>query len=43
MRHTLQYGSEVWEGNKTQAATLKSVMLAGAKRILVGVLLLTDL
>ena len=27
-------GSEVWEGYKTQAATLESVMLGGAKRIL---------
>ena len=34
VRPTLQYGSEVWEGNKTQAATLELVMLAGAKRIL---------
>ena len=34
MRPTLEYGSEVWEGNKTQAATLESVMLGGAKRIL---------
>ena len=31
MRPTLQYGSEVWEGNKTQAATLQSVMFGGAK------------
>ena len=28
------YGSEVWEGNKSQAAALESVMLGGAKRIL---------
>ena len=27
-------GSEVWEGFKTQAATLESIMLGGAKRIL---------
>ena len=31
VRPTLEYGSEVWEGNKTQAAALESV---GAKRIL---------
>ena len=34
VRPTLQYGSKVWESNKTQAATLESVMLGGAKRIL---------
>ena len=31
---TLEYGSEVWEGNKVQAAALESVMIGGAKRIL---------
>ena len=31
---TLEYGSEVWEGNKVQAAVLESVMIGGAKRIL---------
>ena len=31
VRPTLEYGSEVWEG---QAAALESVMLGGAKRIL---------
>ena len=30
----LEYGSEVWEGNKSQTAALESVMLGGAKRIL---------
>ena len=30
-RQTLEYGSEVWEANKTQAAALESVMLGGAK------------
>ena len=30
------YGSEVWEGNRTQVAALESVMLGGAKRILAG-------
>ena len=34
VRPTLEYGSEVWEGNKTQAAALESVMIGGAKRIL---------
>ena len=34
VRPTLEYGSEVWEANKTQAAALESVMLGGAKRIL---------
>ena len=34
MRPTLEYESEVWEGNKSQAAALESVMLGGAKRIL---------
>ena len=33
-RSTLEYGSEVWEANKTQETALESVMLAGAKRIL---------
>ena len=28
------YGSEVWEGNKSQAAALESIMLGGAKRVL---------
>ena len=27
-------GSEVWEGNKSQAAALESVLLGGGKRIL---------
>ena len=34
VRPTLEYGSEVWEGNKAEAATLESVMVGGAKRIL---------
>ena len=34
VRPTLEYGSEMWEANKTQAGALKSVMLGGAKRIL---------
>ena len=28
---TLEYGSEVWETNKTQDAALESLMLGGAK------------
>ena len=31
---TLEYGSEVWEANKTQAAALESLLLGGAKCIL---------
>ena len=34
VRPTLEYGSEVWEGNKAQAAALESVVIGGAKRIL---------
>ena len=34
VRPTLEYGSEVWEGYKAQAAALESVMIGGAKRIL---------
>ena len=30
----LEYGSEVWEGNKSQATSLESIMLRGAKRVL---------
>ena len=29
VRPSLQYGSEVWEGNKSQAAPLESVLLGG--------------
>ena len=31
---SLEYGSEVWEGNKSQVASLESIMLGGAKRVL---------
>ena len=31
---SLEYGSEVWEGNKSQAASLENIMLGGAKRVL---------
>ena len=34
LRPSLEYGSEVWEGNKSQAATLESIMLGGVKRVL---------
>ena len=35
LRPSLEYGSEVWEGNnKSQVASLESVMLGGAKRVL---------
>ena len=34
VRPTLEYGNEVWENNKSQAAALESVILGGVKRIL---------
>ena len=34
VRPSLEYGSEVWEGNKSPAAALESVLLGGGKRIL---------
>ena len=34
VRPTLEYGSEVCEGNTSQAAALESIMLGEAKRIL---------
>ena len=34
LRPNLEYGSEVWEGDKSQAASLESIMLGGAKRVL---------
>ena len=30
VRPSLEYGSEVWEGNKSQAAALESVLLSGS-------------
>ena len=33
-RLRIEYGSEVWEGNKSQAGSLESIILDGAKRIL---------
>ena len=34
VRPSLEYGSEVWEGNKSPAAALESVLLGGGKHIL---------
>ena len=34
VRPCLEYGSEVWECNKTQASALESVLLGGAKKVL---------
>ena len=34
LHRSLKYGSEVWEGNKSQAASLESIMFGGAKRVL---------
>ena len=34
IRPSIEYGSEVWEGNKSQASCLDSIILDGAKRIL---------
>ena len=34
IRHSIEYGSEVWEGNKSQAGSLESIILDGAKWIL---------
>ena len=34
IRPSIEYGSEVWEGNKSQARSLESIVLDGAKRIL---------
>ena len=34
LRPSLECGNEVWQGNKSQAASLKSIMLGGAKRAL---------
>ena len=31
---SIEYGSEVWEGNKSRAGSLESIILDGAKRIL---------
>ena len=34
IRPSIEYGSEVWDGNKSQAGSLESITLDGAKRIL---------
>ena len=34
IRHSIEYGSEVWEDNKSQAGSLESIILDGAKQIL---------
>ena len=34
IRPSIDYGSEVWEGNKSQAGSLDSIILDGAKLIL---------
>ena len=33
-RPSIEYGSDVWEGNKTQVGSLESIILDEAKRIL---------
>ena len=32
IRPSIEYGSEVWEGNKSQAGSLESIILDGTKR-----------
>ena len=34
IRPSIEYGSEVWEGNKSETGSLESIILDGAKRIL---------
>ena len=34
IRPSIEYGGEVWEGNKSQVDALESIILGGAKRIL---------
>ena len=34
IRPSIEYGGEIWEGNKGQVAALESIILGGAKRIL---------
>ena len=34
LRQRLVYGSEVWDGNMSQAASLESIMLGGDKRVI---------
>ena len=34
IRPSIEYGSEIWEGNKTNSNALESIILRGAKKIL---------
>ena len=34
LKHSTEYGSEVWKCNKSQASSLESILLEGAKKIL---------
>ena len=34
VRSSLDYGSEIWDCNKSQARALESILLGGAKKIL---------
>ena len=34
IRPSIEYRSEVWEGNKSQAGSMESIILDGAKQIL---------
>ena len=34
IRPSIEYGSEVWEGNKNQTGSLESIILDGTKQIL---------
>ena len=34
IRPNIEYGSEVWKGNKNQVASFESIVLDGAKQIL---------
>ena len=34
IRPSIEYGVEVWEGNKSQVDALESIVLGGAKQIL---------
>ena len=36
LRPSMEYGSEVWKCNKSQASALESILLGGAKKILGG-------
>ena len=34
VRPSLEYGSEIWDCNKSQAKALESILLGGAKKVL---------